>query len=335
MKLTSILGVAAAALISTVLTAPVAVAQDSDQRVYYYATQLLGHPYFLDGHLGLRYASEKFNVEIRHAGVQGWDPTAHAEAVEQSIAKQPDGIITSLWEPGAVPAIKEAMAQGIPVVVVEATLPDSGALTFIGLDNYQSGVTQAKELIRLAGTDGTYVASGNWGASNTDAKIQGFTDYITANSNWVEAGRVDDKANTAAAIESSKAIFNTYPDIDAIMGFDASSGSGLCLAAEELGLDISGLAIVVNDRETPVLECIADGSIDSSIINKTALQFYMAIQVLEAYNDAHIGMANVPISSDNAASGILSAPESIYMGAGVINAENVALFVHDNIPQYK
>lgn len=312
-----------------------ASAATAEDRVYYYASQLLGHPYLLDNHLGMRYAAEQFGVEIRTTGPQGWDPAGHAEAVEQAIAKEPDGIITSLWEPGAVPAIRRAMEQGIPVIVIEATVDDHGAMTFIGLDNYQSGVQQAKELIRLAGTEGNYVASGNWGASNTDAKIAGFTDYIAANSNWVELGRVDDKANTADAIEAGKAIFNTYEDVNAIVGFDASSGTGICLAAEELGLDIADMAVVVNDREAPVLECIADGVIDSSIINKTALESYMAIQILEAFNDANVGLANVPISADNAASGIISAPEVVYMGAQVINAENVDAFMHENIPQYE
>jgi DNA-binding LacI/PurR family transcriptional regulator len=40
---------------------------------------------------------------------------------------------------------------GIPVVVIEANLPDSGAMSFIGLDNYQAGADTAKELIKLGG----------------------------------------------------------------------------------------------------------------------------------------------------------------------------------------
>ncbi|MCP4385169.1 MAG: sugar ABC transporter substrate-binding protein [Hyphomicrobiales bacterium] len=324
---------ASAAAIAIVSAAATSAA--AEDRVYYYASMMLGHPYFLDGHLGLRYAAEKLGVEVRTIGVQGWDPAAHAEAVESAIAKNADGIITVMWEPGAIPAIKKAMALDIPVVVVESTVDDTGALAFIGLDNYQSGVTQAKELIRLAGKEGRYVASGNWGASNTDAKIQGFTDYITANSSWEEAGRVDDKASTADAIESSKAIFNTYKDIDAVMGFDASSGSGLCIAAEELGIDIKPLAIVVNDREAPVLECIADGLIDSSIVTKTALSYYMAIQLMELFNDENGALKGVPVTANNDVSGISVSPQNLFIGAEVINSENIQHFMHENIPQYE
>lgn len=306
-----------------------------DKPVYYYASMMQGHPYFLDAHLGLRYAAQKLGVEIRTIGPQGWDPAAHAEAVESAIAKEADGIVTVMWEPGAIPAIKKAMSMDIPVVVVESTVEDTGALAFIGLDNYQSGVAQAKELIRLAGKEGTYVAMGNWGASNTDLKIQGFTDYITTNSSWTEAGRVDDKASTADAIEAAKAILNTHKDIDGVVGFDASSGSGLCIASEELGVDITPLAIVVNDREAPVLECIADGIIDSSIVTKTALSYYFAIQLMELFNAENGGLKGVPVTSDNEATQISVSPQKFFIGAEVINTENVSMFMQENIAQYE
>jgi ABC-type sugar transport system substrate-binding protein len=83
------------------------------------------------------------------AGLQDWNPPAQAEAVKQSIAKHPDGIVAVLWDGSSIPPIKKAMAAGIPVVVIEANLPDSGAMSFIGLDNYQAGADTAKELIKL------------------------------------------------------------------------------------------------------------------------------------------------------------------------------------------
>lgn len=312
-----------------------ASAQDGSGRSYVYASQLQGHPYLLDSLLGMDYAEEKFGVTVERIGPQGWDPVAGAEAVEQAIARKPAGIITTLWEPGAVPGIRRAMEQGIPVVVIEAVTPDDGgALTFIGLDNYAAGVDTAKELIERGGNSGSYVASGNWGASNTDAKFKGLTEYLEANSEWKLAGRIDDKATTSTAIDAAKTMFNTYPDITAVVGLDSSSGTGICLAAEELEKDIADLTVIVHDREDPVLECIQDGVIDASIINKTALQAYMAVQMLEAYNDQKIGLANVPISADNKAAGVNPFPAQIYMGTEVIDGDNVGEFTRANLPKY-
>jgi ABC-type sugar transport system substrate-binding protein len=63
----------------------------------------------------------------------------------------PDGIVAVLWDGSPIPPIKKAMAAGIPVVIIEANLPNSGAMSFIGLDNYQAGADTAKELIKLGG----------------------------------------------------------------------------------------------------------------------------------------------------------------------------------------
>jgi len=299
-----------------------------DKRSYVFAAGVLGHPYWNAAYQGFDYAAQKFGVDIKRVGPQDWNPPAQAEAVEQSIAKKPDGIIAVLWDGSSIPPIKKAMAAGIPVVVIEANLPDSGAMAFIGLDNYQAGADTAKELIKLGGESGKVVALGNWGASNTDAKYRGFSDYLAAHSKWTILGKVDDKGTTNPAIEAAKSLLNTYNDATGIVGLDSSSGTGLGLAAEELRMDISKLTIVVNDREDAVLDYIHKGVIGASILNKTALEAYMAIELLEAYNDSKIGLADVPISTNNKSAGVTPMPENVFMGTVVVDKNNVEYFLH-------
>ena len=299
-----------------------------DKRSYVFAAGVLGHPYWNAAYQGFDYAAQKFGVDIKRVGPQDWNPPAQAEAVEQSIAKKPDGIIAVLWDGSSIPPIKKAMAAGIPVVVIEANLPDSGAMAFIGLDNYQAGADTAKELIKLGGESGKVVALGNWGASNTDAKYRGFSDYLAAHSKWTILGKVDDKGTTNPAIEAAKSLLNTYNDATGIVGLDSSAGTGLGLAAEELRMDISKLTIVVNDREDAVLDYIHKGVIGASILNKTALEAYMAIELLEAYNDSKIGLAEVPISTNNKSAGVTPMPENVFMGTVVVDKNNVEYFLH-------
>jgi ABC-type sugar transport system substrate-binding protein len=299
-----------------------------DKRSYIFAAGVLGHPYWNAAYQGFDYAAQKFGVDIKRVGPQDWNPPAQAEAVEQSIAKKPDGIIAVLWDGSSIPPIKKAMAAGIPVVVIEANLPDSGAMAFIGLDNYQAGADTAKELIKLGGEGGKVVALGNWGASNTDAKYRGFSDYLAAHSKWTILGKVDDKGTTNPAIEAAKSLLNTYNDATGIVGLDSSAGTGLGLAAEELRMDISKLTIVVNDREDAVLDYIHKGVIGASILNKTALEAYMAIELLEAYNDSKIGLADVPISTNNKSAGVTPMPENVFMGTVVVDKNNVEYFLH-------
>ncbi|PKM96299.1 MAG: hypothetical protein CVU84_00865 [Firmicutes bacterium HGW-Firmicutes-1] len=304
-----------------------------EKRVYYFVAGFQGHPYLIDAHKGFEYAAEMFDVEIVRMGPDGFDSKATSEAMEQAIAKKPDGIITMLWDSAQVPAIQRAMADGIPVIATTSNVPDSGVMTYIGLDNYQCGIDTAKELINQAGDTGKLVALGNWGASNTDDKFRGLMDGLKG-TKWELLSKVDDKANTETAIEAAKSAFNNYEDLTAIVGLDSSSGTGIGIAMEELKIDPKNVAVVVHDREVGTIEYIQKGLIRSTIINKTATDSYMAILLLEAYNDQTIGLSNVPVSRDNKAAGINIVPETIYEHTVVINQQNVEEFLYENLPEF-
>lgn len=299
------------------------------QRTYYLCASHQAHPYFADAHIGLRYAAEHFNVNIVAAGPEGWDTTAQAESIEQAIAKQPAGIISRMWDDAPAEAIKKAMAAGIPVIITETRTDNNPALAYIGLDNEQCGRDTAAELINRAGESGKVAVMGNWGASNTDSKLAGFKDYLADFPGWEIVVEADDAADTAKAIDTAKSVLNNYT-VDAIVGLDSSSGTGVSMAMEELGREPGSIKVVVHDREASTLEYIKSGYISATLINKTAAQDYLAILLMEDWNNN--GIKNVPISSDNAAAGVNPLPENLYNTAAVIDADNVDYFFAEAIP---
>ena len=308
-------------------------AQSTEMRTYYMVSSHQAHPYFADSHLALRYAAEYFQVNIIAAGPEGWDTQAQAEAIEAAVANQADGIITRMWDDSPAEAVKTAMAAGIPVIMTETRTAVNPGLTYIGLDNYQCGRDTAKELIDRAGTTGTVALMGNWGAANTDAKLAGVKDYLAEFSDWEVVVEADDKAATADAIEAAKSVFNNYPDVNAILGLDSSSGTGISLAMEELNIAPGSVRVVVHDREPSTLEYIAKGYIDATLINKTATDEFLAILLMEDWNNG--GLKDIPISSDNAAAGVNPLPENMYNTAAVIDANNVDYFFAENMPTYE
>lgn len=309
-------------------------------REYYLVSSHNAHPYFLDSHIGLRYAAVYFNVKITAVGPDGWDTAAQAQALEQTLAKKPAGIIIRGYDSASVDASVKAQAAGIPIVCTEAkptegrgtTVP--GCLTFIGLDNYQCGADTSKELIARAGDSGVVGIMGNWGASNTDAKLAGLKDYLAANApGWTICGEADDKATTNDAIVAAKSLITNYPEMTAIMGIDSSSGSGIANAMQELKIEAGKYKVVVHDREPATLDFIAKGYIDATLINKTAGQEIVAMLVLEDWNNG--GLKNMPISSDNAAAGINPVPDNMINTAVVIDKTNVQYFTTDAMPVTK
>jgi ribose transport system substrate-binding protein len=300
-------------------------------RTYYYVAPYMGHPYVYDHFLGLKYAADKFGVDIVQSGPDGFDTQAATEAFEQAIAKKPDGIVTVMWDGSLVSAARSAISQGIPVIVIETAVNDHGAFTYIGLDNYQNGVDTANELLSVGGNNGNVVLVGNWGASNTDAKLAGVKDVLK-NTSWRIIAEVNDETNMEKAIEVSKAAMNNFPNVTAFIGLNSASGPGIAAAMEELNKPADSIIIVCNDREDMTLEYIEKGYINVTLCNKTAMQAYLAIALLEDYS--RYGYAEVPISADNRASHVNVFPEKIVTGTFKITAENVKNFRHENMGTY-
>ncbi len=299
------------------------------RRTYYYCAPYMDHPYIYDQHLGFKYAAEKLGVEIIRTGPSDFNTKAATEAFEQVIAQKPDGIVTVMWDSSLMPAVKQAMEQGIPVIVVESAPENHGALTYIGLDNYQTGVETAQELIRIAGTSGNLVIQGNWGAANTDLKRRGLEEYLAANSDWKIIADVNDETSIELSITGAKDAVNNHPEVTAFAGLTSSAGPGIAQALDELGMAPGQIKVVCHDREDRTLEYIEDGFIQATLANKTSMQAYLAVALLELYNTA--GYMDVPISADNRAANVNPFPATITTGNVVITKDNVANFTHEAI----
>ena len=298
---------------------------------YYYIGALNAHPYFLDTWLGIEYTKKALNVDIIVLGPNGYDTVAEGAAIEQTIPKKPDGIMVPLWDSAPVPAVKKAMAAGIPVVAVYTTVPDSGVLGYVGLDNYMAGYDTGAELIKRGGTSGKLAIIMNAGASNTEAKKAGALDALKG-TKWELVVQAEDKADTETAIEAAKSMFNSHPEITGVLGLDSSSGTGIGRAIEELGLQKKKMTIVVHDREDVTLDYIDKGIIAATVEAKTAIAPYLAVLLMQDYN-ARKKANDIPISVNNWDSGVKSFPQFVYVGAVIIDKSNVKNFLRKNMPK--
>lgn len=302
------------------------------QRTYYYVGINHNHPYWYDVHQGFEFATKQLNCKVVKYGPDDWDPAAQAQALEQAITKNPDGIITPVFDASILPALNKAAEAGIPVIAIESTLEGANVHSFIGLDNYNSGQQTAAKLIEEGGDTGKVVVMGNWGAANTDQKLRGFEDYLKANSKWEVLAKLDDKAITETAIEQAKTAFNNYSEMTAIVGLDSSSGAGIGGAMEELKFAPGSVVVVVHDREVTTLDYIKTGYINCTLVNKTASMPYQALIMLEAIKNGD--MLNIPISSDNKAARVNAIPETIYNGTVFVTKDNVDNFIVTNMTPY-
>ena len=73
------------------------------------------------------------------------DPAAQNSAIETYIQQKVDGLaVVAIDVNGIMPAVKQAADAGIPVVAIDAILPDGPQKAQIGVDNAKAGADMGK-----------------------------------------------------------------------------------------------------------------------------------------------------------------------------------------------
>ncbi|MBN1901615.1 substrate-binding domain-containing protein, partial [Candidatus Sumerlaeota bacterium] len=105
--------------------------------------------YFYDHKLGMELAGKILGVRTEYVGPADYDMAAMISVFEQTIARKPNGIVVVGFEPSLDGIVDKAAAAGIPVVTVDADLPDSKRIAFVGTGNYQAGYQGGTKLADL------------------------------------------------------------------------------------------------------------------------------------------------------------------------------------------
>jgi ribose transport system substrate-binding protein len=75
--------------------------------------------------------------------------------------------------------INKAVAQGIPVICVDADVPDSKRVLYIGTDNLKAGRESLKEMAALISDHGNIVLITIPAQRNLDDRVAGVADALT------------------------------------------------------------------------------------------------------------------------------------------------------------
>ena len=111
--------------------------------------------YFYDHKLGMKLAASALGVRTEYVGPAEYDMPAMITAFEQAMAmKGIKGVVVVGFEDALVPIVNKAIARGIPVVTVDADLPTSDRVAFVGTGNYKAGFEGGSKLAELIGGKG-------------------------------------------------------------------------------------------------------------------------------------------------------------------------------------
>ncbi len=239
-------------------------------------------PYWQEGQAGLLDASKELGVKAELIGPDTFAPDKELEAFQKAVGEKPAGILVSVAHPDAAfnSAIDAAIAQGIPVICIDADAPDSKRVLFIGTDNFRAGQESGRRMAQLLKGQGRIAVVSIPGQLNLDERVKGVNDALQKFPGIKIAQTIDDKGDARSANDQISKLQGGKDKVDGIICLEASGGSG---AAEALHrMDLTGkVAIVAFDKDPETLDFIQSGAINETIAQKPYVMAYYGLKLLD------------------------------------------------------
>lgn len=302
--------------------APAEPSTPSTMDQLYIEVSALGNlDYFYDHKLGMEMVGKELGVRTEYVGPAEYDINAMVAAFEQAIAKKPNGLVIVGFEPSLNSIVDKAVEMGIPVVTVDADLPGSKRLAFVGTGNFGAGQVGGNKMANLIGEKGKVAIMTRPGQSNLEQRVAGYKDAFASFPGIEVVQIVDTQSDPIVAASAASALLQKYPDLAGIACVEAAGGSGAATAVREAN-KIGKVKIIAMDRGNEVLEAIGEGIISASVAQQTALMPYYAVQILFNLNNS-----KVAITDDNEAAGVLGIPAVIDTGVIIVDKSNYKYFM--------
>lgn len=289
-------------------------------QLYVEVSALNSLEYFYDHKEGMRLVGEDLGVKTEYTGPADYDMNAVSAAIEQAVAKGAAGIVVVGWEESLNGAVNSAIEKGVPVITVDADIPTSNRLAFVGTSNFNAGVELGNWVAGKLGGKGKVAMLGMPTLSNIRDRMDGVKSaFAKTQIQIVQIG--DSKTDAVGSAQTAAEILLKYPDLDAIMGIDSHSGLGIGTAIKEAN-KVGKVLATGFDRDNSLLELVEEGVVTATVVQRTALMPYYATLILWQLHNS-----KVALTKDDKASGVLNIPGFVDTGVMIVTKETARSFI--------
>jgi ribose transport system substrate-binding protein len=280
-------------------------------------------PYFYDHKLGMELAGELLGVKTEYKGPSDLDMPAMIQTLDLAIARRPAGLVVVGFDESLTPVVNKAVDQGIPVVTVDADLPRSKRVAFVGTGNFAAGQKGGEKLVELIGNKGKVAILTKLGQSNLNERVAGYRSVLEKYSEIEILDPRDTESKPEKAAQLTSLLLQRHPDLAGIACVEAAGGTGAATAVKEAG-KVGQVRIVAMDRDNSLLKNIGDGVIQATVVQQTALMPIYATMILYQLNHME-----VPVTTDNEAAGVTAVPRVIDTGTIIVDESNYQHFLRE------
>jgi ribose transport system substrate-binding protein len=199
----------------------------------------------------------------------------------QVVEQHPAGICLSAARPEVFQAeVDKAMAQGIPVICVDADVPNSKRVLYIGTDNFKAGRESLRRMAALVPGRGNIVVIMIPGQRNLDDRVAGVADALK-NFPAIKLTKIlDDQGDARRAFDQVSELIQKKEKVDGIICLEATGGSGAAEALHRFNME-GKLPIVAFDNDPETLDWIDRGAITATITQKPYVMSYYGLKFLD------------------------------------------------------
>ena len=276
-----------------------------------------GAEYFNWTYAGMRDAAATIGdfISVELQGPAEWDASLEARALEQVLAKKPNGVIVSCADEATlIPAINKGIENGIPVIAFDSDSPESDRLAYVGTNNIDFGAVAGKKIFETIGNSGEVAIMKVPGAVSMEERAQGCIDYLAENAPDVKITILNDEGDVAKAEQVVSALLQSNPNVKAIFSTHGYGAPGAAAAVRTLGKKADVL-IIGSDYDSATIELLKAGEVDGTVIDDPYLLGYEAFML--SYAAAH----PTGVLSNNPPFGHV--PPLIYGGCSLLTGETL------------
>ena len=229
---------------------------------------------------GIMDAAAALDLSVTIMGPERDDLARMIQLLDQAIATGPDAIMLTVPDARLLAEpIERAAAAGIPIIAYNigagATRDDLPYLTFVGQDEYQSGLQAARRLLAAGATTGVCI-NHTAGNHTMDSRCQGFIDA------FFERGFLAEELATNEDHVFAQGLLETYftehPETDAVLTLNDKATEPLYLFMATSGRsDIHHATFGLSDSSINALRA---GRADFVIDAQPYLQGYGSVTLL-------------------------------------------------------
>lgn len=208
------------------------------------------------------------HVKTELAGAAEVDAAMEVKALEQLIAKKPNGIVvTSADSATLVPSINEAIRAGIPVVGFDVDSPDSDRLGFVGTDNTEFGRVAADIAAKLTNGSGEVAILYVPGNVDLEKRVNGFKSRCAEQyPNVKVALELNHEGEVVKAESVTTSLLQANPGIDVIFVTEGLGAAGSAAAVRSLGMT-NRVKIIASDFNTATNDLMKAGEVAATIVD--------------------------------------------------------------------